>query len=137
MQHGCDSRALLVRGENAWRRRIDVDCAWNTPLPSHDYLDGSAGLPGYFEGNLHADLVPTWSKTWEPECVDCYATAAQTGNEFAVRPKVRKQNGRAVIQIASKTAAIEPGAIGAGLGAKLALFTTPPTLTSGGEESSQ
>src|ERR1022692_4293013 len=34
-------------------------------------------------------------------------------------------------KLVPKTAAIDPGATGAGLGAKLALFTTPPSNTTG------
>src|SRR3970040_2305428 len=50
---------------------------------------------------------------------------------FPSGPKLEENTDEPLFRLAPKTAAIEPGATGAGLGAKLALLTTPPSLTAG------
>ena len=50
---------------------------------------------------------------------------------FPSGPKLEKSTVEPLFRLLPKTAAIEPGATGAGLGAKLALLTTPPLFTAG------
>src|SRR3972149_6583524 len=51
-------------------------------------------------------------------------------------PKLENSTVEPSFRLLPKIAAIEPGATGAGLGAKLALLTTPPSFTEGGNDNS-
>jgi len=82
-------------------------------------------LPGYFEGNLHADLSQRGVKHGSRSPLIVTLLPPRLVNEFAVRPKVRKTERKSRhSDCFRKQLRLSPARSAAGLGAKLALFTT-------------